>query len=381
MTWRRYFRRWRRWWNNELPTATAKVPLEEDRKPEWDDGSLFQKWTFSVANVMINNCTINSLQETDLMKLSRRDSADMVVDKTFESFTRTKSFWFLPRLIIALYMCSLHDFFWINVWAVLEGAVRVIEPLVIMFLIKALAEKGAQGYADSFMYAGILGGLNVIQTVIHHILFYMSMRMGANWKVGVTGMIFKKLFRLKGANKTGTGKLVNLISNDVAKFELFSVMSHFFVVSILELTAVLIILIYELNIPAAFSGVGVSVFFIPVQLYLARFFAKRRGFTAVKTDARVRYISEIIDGIATVKSYAWENPWFEVLSELRAAETHSIHLSNQYRAVNMGLFFFAPVIASFCTFTVYWATGGTLSIPVVFSTLALLQTLRTTMGK
>ena len=150
-------------------------------------------------------------------------------------------------------------------------------------------------------------------------------------QVGVTGMIFKKLFRLKGLNKTGTGKLVNLISNDVTKFELFSVMSHFFVVSILELTAVLIILIYELNIPAAFSGVGVSIFFIPVQLYLARFFAKRRGFTAVKTDARVRYISEIIDGIATVKSYAWENPWFEVLSELRAAETHSIHLSNQYR--------------------------------------------------
>ena len=183
MTWRRYIRSFQRWWNHEPTTTRVHLDDDKDRMPEWDTGSLFQRWTFSVANNMINNGMIDALQETDLMLLSRRDSANEVVDKTFESFKHAKSFWFLPRLIVALYMSSLHDCFWIYVWAVLEGAVRVIEPLVILFLIKALAVPGARGYADSFMFAGILGGMNVFQTIIHHILFYLSMRMGANWKV------------------------------------------------------------------------------------------------------------------------------------------------------------------------------------------------------
>ena len=202
-----------------------------------------------------------------------------------------------------------------------------------------------------------------------------------SFQVATTGMVYQKLFKLKGLNVTGTGKLVNLISVDVSKFEMFSVMSHFFWVSMLELAAVLIILVYVLNVAAAFAGVGVSLFFIPMQLYLARYFAKRRSYTASRTDSRVKTISEIIDGIQTVKSYSWENPFFAMLSELRNEEVGSVNTSNHFRAVNLGLFFFAPVIASFTTFVVFVNTGGTLTLQGVFSTLALLQTLRTTMGR
>ena len=107
--------------------------------------------------------------------------------------------------------------------------------------------------------------------------------MGWQWKTATTGLIFNSLFKLKGMNVTGTGKLVNLISNDVSKFEEFSVMAPFAFISMFELAAILIILIFELNIASAFAGIGMTVLFIPIQVYLAKQFARRRTNTAHQT--------------------------------------------------------------------------------------------------
>lgn len=185
----------------------------------------------------------------------------------------------------------------------------------------------------------------------------MTMRMGWQWKTATTGMIFTTLLKLKGINTVGTGKLVNLISNDVSKFEEFAVMAPFAFISMFELAAILIILIFQLNIASAFAGIGMTVLFIPIQVYLAKQFAKRRTNTAHQTDLRVRYTSELIDGIATVKSYAWENPFFSLLCGLRRKEMGCIRQSQTLRAVNQGLFYCIPWVAAFATFSVFWGTG------------------------
>jgi ABC-type multidrug transport system fused ATPase/permease subunit len=229
--------------------------------------------------------------------------------------------------------------------------------------------------------------------------------------MGTTGMIFNKLFHLQGGQMTntnmGTGKLVNLISNDVTKFEECAVVSSlafyygdkqsnelsvfitlfsmqflaFTWCSILELIAILLILIYELNVASGFAGVGIVILFIPVQILLARQFARIRTWTAHQTDQRVRHISEIIDGMATVKSYAWEMPFFALLTTFRAQEVKRIDSSLQLRAVNLGLYYASPPVAAFATFAVFWATGGQLTLPIVFSTLSLLFCLRTSIGR
>ena len=192
------------------------------------------------------------------------------------------------------------------------------------------------------------------------------MRMGWQWKTAATGLIFNSLFKLRGINTVGTGKLVNLISNDVSRFEEFAVMAPFAIISMFELSAILIILIFQLNVASAFAGIGMTILFIPIQVYLAKLFAKRRTNTAHQTDLRVRYTSELIDGIATVKSYAWENPFFTLLSELRRLETACIKQSQTLRSVNQGLFYCIPWVAAFSTFSVFWASGNVPYLTVPF---------------
>lgn len=151
--------------------------------------------------------------------------------------------------------------------------------------------------------------------------------------------------------------------------------------SFIEVALILLILIYILDFPSAVAGVGSTLLFIPPMISLAKKFSHFRTQTAAATDQRVRHISEIIDGIGSVKSYAWENPFFRLIGQLRDKEIHGISSSQSYKSVNQGLMYCTPAIVSFVTFAVYWRLGGTLTIPTVFATISLLQVLRMSIGR
>ncbi|KAJ1407363.1 ABC transporter transmembrane region-domain-containing protein [Ochromonadaceae sp. CCMP2298] len=152
-------------------------------------------------------------------------------------------------------------------------------------------------------------------------------------------------------------------------------------VSMLVVAAILIELVFILNVASAFAGVACMVLLIPLMVYFAKRFAQYRGQTAAATDSRVRYISELIDGIITVKSFAWETPFFQMICSLREEESSYIAKSQLLRAVNQGLMFCTAAVVAFATFGVYWGTGGRLTIPQVFATISLLQVLRFSIGR
>ena len=151
-------------------------------------------------------------------------------------------------------------------------------------------------------------------------------------------------------------------------------------VSLLVMAAILIELAFILDIPSAFAGVGCTIIQIPLLVYSSKWFAKYRGQTAAATDQRVRQISEVIDGIASVKSFAWETPFFFMLRSIRLLEVKYISKSQSLRALNQGIMFSTPSIVAFATFGVYWGNGGVFTIAKVFATLSLLQVLRMAMG-
>ena len=101
--------------------------------------------------------------------------------------------------------------------------------------------------------------------------------------------------------------------------------------ALLAVVAVLIELIFILDVPSAFAGVGTAIIMLPLMMYFAKLFAKYRNQTAASTDSRVRYISEVIEGIASVKSYAWETAFFQMIRKLRAQETKYIARSQGYQ--------------------------------------------------
>lgn len=347
---------------------------------EWDEASLFDKWTFSVANDMLNKGLREPLESEDMARIPFEDTAAEMGRRLKEEYFRSQPFWFLPRLMVALIRMSGVHATIVSVLTVTEGLVRIAMPLVLIFLLKAIEDEDKD---KGYVWAAVLSGLAFSQTVIHHICYFFSMRAGWNWKTSCTAFIYEGLFHLQGGalQSTATGRMINLISNDVARFEEFAVMSSSSWEAFIEVVLILLILIYILDWPSAVAGVGSTILTIPLVIYLSKYFSYYRTATAVATDNRVKHIAEVIDGIASVKAYAWEKSFFLLINKLRKVEVDHIASSQQLRAVNQGISYSSTPVVTFVTFMVFSLNGGTLTVPIVFSTISLLQVLRMTIGR
>ena len=100
----------------------------------------------------------------------------------------------------------------------------------------------------------------------------------------------EKLLRLNSAtfNHISTGHIVNLVSNDVRRFDEFGPFWVFLIMGPLESIVVLVLIALEMGWWPAIAGVSTLLLVIPCQVQLAGKIASLRSRTASKTDERVR---------------------------------------------------------------------------------------------
>lgn len=177
------------------------------------------------------------------------------------------------------------------------------------------------------------------------------------------------------------GKIVNLVSNDVARFDLFSKSLHFGWAALLDLVVITLLIGNRVGVLATVAGVGPVVLSLPLQMYFGKRFAIQRKKTADYTVQRVHTTGEVLTGIITVKSSVWEKSFRKMISGFRASERRSIFVALTLKAINHALEFATPYISTASTFLVFWATENTLDITTVFSTMALIHVLRVSIGK
>lgn len=151
--------------------------------------------------------------------------------------------------------------------------------------------------------------------------------------------------------------------------------------SLVETLLIFIVLSYQLNVLSALAGISLTLAALPLQIYIAKLFSAMRSDTASQTDKRVRHMSEIVDGISSVKGYGWEQPFISMILGIRDKELSNVLRAQRLRAINYALYFCSPHVTAFAIFMVYYRLGGTLTLPLVFSTLAFIQTLRLGIGR
>lgn len=290
----------------------------------------------------------------------------------------------VPRLVVALAKTQSFVFALTAILTFLEGAFRVTTPIFLGMFLNDLQDEDSPT-KNIFLLALVLSILNICQTFTHHVVFYYTMRLGYTFRTSTIGMIFNHLFTLPGSaldsSSVDTGKLINLISNDVQRFEEAAVFFHFLWASLLESFTILVLLSIQLNMVSGLAGVGMTVLAIPVQLKVAKELSKRRGKVARSTDSRVKFMSEVITGISSVKSFAWEGSFVTTLQSIRLTEVNYMKFSLVLKSINYALYFCSPHVASFTTFMTFVALGGTLTLPKVFTVMSLLQVLRLVIGR
>eukprot|EP00198_Chlamydomonas_reinhardtii_P013538 XP_001702875.1 predicted protein [Chlamydomonas reinhardtii] len=117
-----------------------------------------------------------------------------------------------------------------------------------------------------------------------------------------------QVLRLNSASVTAvsSGHVVNLVSNDVRRFDDVMPFWIFLWAAPLELAMVLLMVSLELDFVSALAGVATSMAMIPIQSALVRYIGGLRRNTARCTDERVRLAGEVVEGALAMKMLSWE---------------------------------------------------------------------------
>lgn len=276
----------------------------------------------------------------------------------------------------------------------LEIFIRVAQPLFLGRLIRyfmqkkvvAGEEEGKVSIAeritieDAYLYAGGVILCTVLSVVIVHPYMMGVLHIGMKIRVACCSLIYRKALRLSktALGQTTVGQIVNLLSNDVNRYDISAIFVHYLWIGPLETIIVTYFLWHEIGVASLF-GVAALLVFIPLQAWLGKKSSSLRLRTAIRTDERVRLMNEIISGIQVIKMYTWEKPFAKLVSHARRKEVNEIRKTSYIRGMLLSFIIFHTRVAIFLSIFAYVLLGEFINAEKVFVVTSYFNILRQTM--
>ncbi|KAI8822919.1 P-loop containing nucleoside triphosphate hydrolase protein [Fimicolochytrium jonesii] len=261
-------------------------------------------------------------------------------------------------------------------WYLLESCFKMGEGLTLGYLLQWFQDPNATK-REGFLWALGVSICVAMHAILHHVVFLQGMRTGTQIRVAFIAAIYRKCLNLSVSNASSTGLIVNLVSNDVQRFEDAGPFAHYAWIAPVELAMALYLMYIQISW-AAFPAIGSLLLVIPMQTAFAAQFAKLRKKLVVFRDDRIKTISDMLGGIMVVKLYAWEIPFIKKIDELRNTELRYIKKASVLRAINEALYFASSSLTSLFAFVTYFLMGGLLTPAKVFTCLVYLSNVRLT---
>uniref|UniRef100_A0A8W4FKS1 Cystic fibrosis transmembrane conductance regulator n=1 Tax=Sus scrofa TaxID=9823 RepID=A0A8W4FKS1_PIG len=270
----------------------------------------------------------------------------------------------------------------LGVFTFLEEGTRIVQPVLLGKIISYLEyydPSDSAAFHEALAYAAGLSVCVLTWAFLHHLYFYHIQRVGMRLRVAVCHMIYRKALCLSNlaTRETSTGQIVNLLSNDVNRFDQVTMLLHFLWVGPLQAVAVTALLWMEVGI-SCLAGMAVLILLLLLQTCIGKLFSSLRSKTAAYTDDRIRTVSEVITGIRTVKMYTWEKSFADLIARLRRKEGSKILRSSYLRGLNLASFFAVSKIMIFVTFITSEVLGNVITASQVFVVVTLFEALRLT---
>lgn len=121
-------------------------------------------------------------------------------------------------------------------------------------------------YSDAYLYAFGIILCSAINIFVIHPYMMAILHMGMKMRVACCTLIYRKALRLSktALGETTIGQAVNLLSNDVNRFDLAIIFLHYLWIGPLETIIITYFMYQEVGV-AAIIGVATLLLFIPLQ--------------------------------------------------------------------------------------------------------------------
>lgn len=147
---------------------------------------------------------------------------------------------------------------------------RMLQPLALGQLINYYSESNRNGTEitkqEAYLYAGAVVGCSFFNVFVQHPYMMAILHMGMKLRVSCCSLIYRKALRLSktALGQTTVGQVVNLLSNDVNRFDIAIIFLHYLWLGPVETIIVTYFMYQQVGI-SAIIGVMFLLLFIPMQ--------------------------------------------------------------------------------------------------------------------
>lgn len=220
---------------------------------------------------------------------------------------------------------------------------------------------------------------SIVALITVHPYVFCTQHTGMKIRVACCHLIYRHSLKLSNAaiGQTTVGQMVNLLTNDVNRFDVALNYIQFLVIAPLQaIITISILSTMYLGFYSTATGSALLLLYVPFQSLMGRWFGKLRQSTATRTDERIRLMNEIIPAMRVIKMYTWEDPFANLVELAREKEVRLIRYTSILRGINMALFFVSSKVILFISFITYVLLGYTLDAEIVFVAITLFNAVR-----
>ncbi|XP_018565523.1 probable multidrug resistance-associated protein lethal(2)03659 isoform X2 [Anoplophora glabripennis] len=235
---------------------------------------------------------------------------------------------------------------------------------------------------EACWYAALLIFVILVKVLLTHTYLLQTLQLSMKIRVATCSLIYRKALKLNKSAlaETTIGQMVNLLSNDVSRFNSATQHVNYLWMSPLETVIVMYLLYINVGV-TGLAGTFFLLLFIPFQTYMGKKTSQYRLRTAIRTDERVRLMSEIVNGIQVIKMYTWEKPFAKLVEICRKKEMQQICSSGTIRGITMS-FNLALSRAAICIcILTYVLTGNVINATYAYTVSSYYATLRQVVTK
>ncbi|KAF5286351.1 hypothetical protein FQR65_LT12645 [Abscondita terminalis] len=287
-----------------------------------------------------------------------------------------------PSLIKVLFKCFRFDFISIGIVLLLnEIVIKTLQVLALGELVSyymTVTDKSNKN--DAYFYGIKIILYSFLAVLIGQPSSMGGYHLGIKMRVACCSLVYRKAIRLSKVafERTPTGKIVNLISNDLRSFERFGQMTNFIWIAPLQ-TIFLSYFMYKEAEYSCLFGVMFLLAFIPLHFYIGKITSVYRMKSATRTDERIRLMNEIISGMAVIKMYSWEESFTKLIVLYRKLEMKAIRINSYIKGIYSACINLNSRIAFFLTILSYVLINNQINAKQVFVLTGLYNLLRQTM--
>ncbi|CAH1105165.1 unnamed protein product [Psylliodes chrysocephalus] len=318
-----------------------------------------------------------NLTEDDMYQTANSQKSDFLGTKLQEAWDKElkKS---NPSLLRAIFLLFKYEILFFGVYNSFTDFVKIAQPMLISRLVSFFEMKPEEvNQTDVYVSAFLIVLASLTQVTSVHNYQMRVLALGMRIRVAACSLIYRKALKLSKSSlaETTIGQMVNLLSNDVSRFDFSAQFIHLIWLAPTE-TVIVMFMLYLYVGPTGLVGCMFLLSFIPFQMYMAKLTSQYRLKTAIRTDERVRLMNEIISGVQVIKMYTWEKPFAKLVEFVRQKEIYEIYHTSTIRAIMMSFNLTMSRNAIFFCVLTFVLTGNRLTASYAYTVTSFYGFLR-----